>query len=196
MTAASPPIIRPFPEGGVARVHFIIGRSGGKTPRVPQAKLEEAIRDIATRWIDRFETCSPATRPSKICVDKAYPGSLHAGRSRWPISPISLACAAGEPIRIAFYHAGRARAGILSLKIFHAGEPAVAVAPRAASGKSRLQRHQRTDLRHRRAGCRGRPAPRRAARHGTRGHRDGRVLDLDTLRRRCWRRPSSPPSTA
>ena len=29
-----------FPEGGLARVHFIIGRSGGKTPRIAQGKLE------------------------------------------------------------------------------------------------------------------------------------------------------------
>ena len=29
-----------FPEGGLARVHFIIGRSGGKTPKVEQATLE------------------------------------------------------------------------------------------------------------------------------------------------------------
>ena len=38
-----------FPEGGLARVHFIIGRTSGKTPRVAQAKLEDAVRDIVTR---------------------------------------------------------------------------------------------------------------------------------------------------
>ena len=32
-----------FPEGGVARVHIIIGRSEGKTPRIPQPKLEQAV---------------------------------------------------------------------------------------------------------------------------------------------------------
>src|SRR5690606_40553012 len=49
-----------FPEGGLARVHFIIGRSGGKTPRIPQGKLEQAVREIATRWTDRFEALSNA----------------------------------------------------------------------------------------------------------------------------------------
>ena len=29
-----------FPEGGLTRVHFIIGRSGGKTPKVEQAAIE------------------------------------------------------------------------------------------------------------------------------------------------------------
>src|SRR5690606_2889506 len=33
-----------FPEGNVARVHIIIGRQAGRTPRVPPAKLQEAIR--------------------------------------------------------------------------------------------------------------------------------------------------------
>ena len=48
-----------FPEGGVARVHFIIGRSGGKTPRVPQAKLEETIRALAARWDASTEDGGP-----------------------------------------------------------------------------------------------------------------------------------------
>ena len=41
-----------FPEGGLARVHFIIGRSGGKTPKVEQAAIEAAIRDIVRTWED------------------------------------------------------------------------------------------------------------------------------------------------
>src|SRR5262249_6767784 len=41
-----------FPEGSLARVHFIIGRSGGKTPKVDQAEIEAAIRDIVRTWED------------------------------------------------------------------------------------------------------------------------------------------------
>src|SRR5690606_1642655 len=41
-----------FPEGTLARVHFIIGRSGGKTPRVDPAALEAAIRAIVRTWED------------------------------------------------------------------------------------------------------------------------------------------------
>ncbi len=36
-------LLSAFPEGGVARVHFIIGRRGGKTPRVPQTRLEARV---------------------------------------------------------------------------------------------------------------------------------------------------------
>jgi glutamate dehydrogenase len=41
-----------FPEGGLARVHFIIGRSGGKTPTPSVAELEEAVRKIVRTWDD------------------------------------------------------------------------------------------------------------------------------------------------
>ena len=42
-----------FPEGGLARVHFIIGRSGGKTPKIDQQTLEAAVRDIVRTWRTR-----------------------------------------------------------------------------------------------------------------------------------------------
>lgn len=64
-----------FPEGGVARVHFIIGRSGGKTPRIPQAKLEQTIREITARWDDRFEVLAGPKAP-KISVDQAFQDSF------------------------------------------------------------------------------------------------------------------------
>ena len=41
-----------FPDGPLVRVHFIIGRSGGKTPEVPRERLEEEISDIIRSWTD------------------------------------------------------------------------------------------------------------------------------------------------
>src|SRR3546814_13194627 len=38
-----------FPEGNVARVHIIIGRQADRTPRIPSATLEEAIRSEERR---------------------------------------------------------------------------------------------------------------------------------------------------
>ncbi len=43
-----------FPEGSLTRVHFIIGRSGGKTPKVSPATLEAAVRDIVRTWEDEL----------------------------------------------------------------------------------------------------------------------------------------------
>jgi glutamate dehydrogenase len=41
-----------FPEGSLARVHFIIGRRGGATPDPGQAALEAAVEEIVTDWED------------------------------------------------------------------------------------------------------------------------------------------------
>ncbi|TAU91032.1 NAD-glutamate dehydrogenase [Rhizobium leguminosarum] len=108
-----------FPEGGVARVHFIIGRSGGKTPRIPQAKLEQVIREITARWDDRFEALAGAKAP-KISVDQAFQDSFTPEETVADLADIG-ACAAGEPLRIQFYHRREEHGRTLSLKIFHAG---------------------------------------------------------------------------
>ena len=41
-----------FPEGALARVHFIIGRAGGETPNPDQATLEAVVEEIVTDWED------------------------------------------------------------------------------------------------------------------------------------------------
>jgi glutamate dehydrogenase len=48
-----------FPEGVLARVHFIIGRSGGATPQSDRATLEAAIAAIVRTW---NETLAEALR--------------------------------------------------------------------------------------------------------------------------------------
>ncbi|HVT54444.1 MAG TPA: NAD-glutamate dehydrogenase, partial [Xanthobacteraceae bacterium] len=44
-----------FPDGPLARVHFIIGRDEGKTPDPDRATLEAAVEEIVTNWNDDFE---------------------------------------------------------------------------------------------------------------------------------------------
>ncbi len=41
-----------FPEGPLVRVHFIIGRDAGATPRPTRAELEETIGSIIRTWTD------------------------------------------------------------------------------------------------------------------------------------------------
>jgi glutamate dehydrogenase len=41
-----------LPEGGIARVHFIIGRSEGETPDPDRATLEQAVGAIVRTWSD------------------------------------------------------------------------------------------------------------------------------------------------
>ncbi|MCJ9669153.1 MULTISPECIES: NAD-glutamate dehydrogenase [unclassified Neorhizobium] len=105
-----------FPEGGVARVHMIIGRRGGKTPRIAQAKLEEAIRLIATPWEDRFAAL--AEKGPRLTVTQAFQEAFSPEETFADLPDIA-ACAAGETIRIAFYRRPGDPASTVSLKIFH-----------------------------------------------------------------------------
>jgi glutamate dehydrogenase len=43
-----------FPEGSLARVHYIIGRSEGETPVIERATLEAEISAIAATWGDKL----------------------------------------------------------------------------------------------------------------------------------------------
>ena len=55
-----------FPEGPLVRVHFIIGRSGGPTPQIDRAALEQAVRDIVRTWSDAFaDALASAYAPGK-----------------------------------------------------------------------------------------------------------------------------------
>ena len=45
-----------YPEGSLARVHFIIGRYEGETPQVDRADLETAVADMIRTWEDGLES--------------------------------------------------------------------------------------------------------------------------------------------
>ena len=112
-----------FPEGGLARVHFIIGRSGGKTPRIPQARHEEAVRGIVTRWNDRFDLLARQDGVG-LEVSAAYQ-SVFPPAEAYGDLPDIVAVRPDDPIRISFYHYPREirRDDTVELKIFHAGAP-------------------------------------------------------------------------
>ena len=50
-----------FPEGSLARVHYIIGRYEGKTPVVERATLEAEISAIAATWGDKLKAALAAS---------------------------------------------------------------------------------------------------------------------------------------
>lgn len=105
-----------FPEGSVARIHFIIGRAGGKTPVVAQSTLEKEITEIAARWIDQYETLLPADMPL-LDADKAYQEAFTPHEAITDLPDI-IGAANGEPARIEFYTPTTLTPGTLSLKIF------------------------------------------------------------------------------
>ena len=110
-----------FPEGGVARVHFIIGRSEGKTPQIPQEQLERDIRSIVTRWEDQFRALG-GNNAARMSVSQSYKERFRPEEALADLDNI-LACKRPHAIRIAFYRGEGTPDDHLALKIFHAGEP-------------------------------------------------------------------------
>ncbi|RWF70154.1 MAG: NAD-glutamate dehydrogenase, partial [Mesorhizobium sp.] len=117
-----------FPEGGLARVHFIIGRSGGKTPKVEPATIEAAIRDIVRTWDDALREAvsesgadatltAIASRFSESYRDSFSPAVALADAGR--IARIDAA----NPIAIDYYRHADQKPHQAALKIYHHGSP-------------------------------------------------------------------------
>lgn len=109
-----------FPEGGVARVHIIIGRREGATPDIPQATLEEAVRQITARWTDRFAALAGADAPS-LDVGQAFQEAFTPEEAVSDLKHIK-ACIAGAPLSLEFHQVSGEHGSLLYLKIFHAGD--------------------------------------------------------------------------
>jgi len=117
-----------FPEGTLARVHLIIGRRGGETPRPAQEEIEAQLRAIIRTWEDAIrEAVSEAQAdPDLAAIAMRMPDSY-----RNSFAPdVALADAAhigrvsvDEPIVIHFYPVPEREGGAARLKIFHLAEP-------------------------------------------------------------------------
>ena len=117
-----------FPDNNLARVHFIIGRSGGKTPKVETGALEAAVRDIVRTWEDAIaetaETLSIEDEFAAIAsrFPESYRGSfdvaeaLHDARRAASVDR-------DNPIAIDYYRKGDQPPEQAALKIHHFGEP-------------------------------------------------------------------------
>ena len=110
-----------FPEGAVVRVHFIIGRAEGTTPRIAQETLERDIREIVTRWEDRFAAIRPPDGPNLI-ASEAYREHFAPEEAVADLS-VMQACAKSESIRIEFFRRADEAPHEISVKIFHPDRP-------------------------------------------------------------------------
>jgi len=117
-----------FPEGGLARVHFIIGRSAGKTPKVEPRVIEHAIRDIARTWEDSLrEAAADAGADLALLTVAArlpvsYRGSFTASEALADARRIAVV-GPDRPIIIDYYRHGEQTPAQASLKIYHHAGP-------------------------------------------------------------------------
>ncbi len=117
-----------FPDSGLARVHFIIGRSGGKTPKVDPAELEAGVRDIVRTWDDAIadtaETLAIEDEFAAIALrfPESYRGSFSAAEALHDARRVA-AVSADRPIAIDYYRQKDQAPQKAALKIHHFGRP-------------------------------------------------------------------------
>ncbi len=117
-----------FPEGSLARVHFIIGRSGGKTPKPDGEALEEAVREIVRTWDDALREAIAETEAEPEIAEAAsgFPQSYRNGfspRTALRDARRVLKVSAETPVAIEFFRDDEHTETHCGLKIFHHGAP-------------------------------------------------------------------------
>ena len=117
-----------FPEGTLARVHFIIGRRGGKTPKPRQDRLEAAIRGVVRTWEDTIrEAVTDAQADPRLAevamrLPESYRNSFSPETALEDAACIE-SVTAENPIAIEFNALDTHPGAGAGLKIYHLHEP-------------------------------------------------------------------------
>ena len=109
-----------FPEGNMARVHFIIGRSEGETPKPAQSELEAEVGKITRTWDDDLRAALGSATAGHF--EGAFPAAYqYAFSGAHAVEDIARLDAMGEAenISISFSRdAGHCRTGCHCWKIW------------------------------------------------------------------------------
>ncbi|MEX1179209.1 MAG: NAD-glutamate dehydrogenase [Cucumibacter sp.] len=113
-----------FPEGELVRVHFIIGRNGGATPRPGRAELEAHVIDLTRSFGDRLLARAPDPASVAAYADAFTRAYQEAFTYEQALDDIARFEALADDGDIAL-HLGRhaRRDNALSLKIYHLKSP-------------------------------------------------------------------------
>ena len=118
-----------FPEGSLARVHFIIGRREGKTPQPKQSRLEADIEAITQTWEDHFleelmaDGISPATRALRDAdFPETYRDTVLPAQAVQDLQRIAR-LSASNPIDVDFFRPTGKSHKEAGLRIYHYGSP-------------------------------------------------------------------------
>jgi glutamate dehydrogenase len=121
-----------FPEGPLVRVHFIIGRSGGTTPEVSRATLENEVAAIVRSWTDGLGQALTLVNPPAKAGEllNRYRDAFSAGFQE----AYSPAIAAGDirmieglteqrPLGVDFHHRLEEEQRAVGLKVWSLARP-------------------------------------------------------------------------
>jgi len=110
-----------FPEGDLVRVHFIIGRNGGATPRPKRDDLEDAVTELTLRFGDKLAALTDdqgLIEPYRDAFSAGYQARNTPAEALADIGIIN-----GLPDERAIALKLGARDGALGLKVYHRGAP-------------------------------------------------------------------------
>src|SRR5690606_34029196 len=117
-----------FLDGPLTRVHFIIGRSEGKTPRIAPTEMENAIRALIRTWDDALSEAIESTDVDKATatiasqLPESYRNSFDAETALVDAANVNK-LSAESPILIDFYRRPDHGPQQAALKIFHCSAP-------------------------------------------------------------------------
>jgi glutamate dehydrogenase len=121
-----------FPEGPLARVHFIIGRSSGETPDIDRATLEKAVTEIVRTWSDSLAVAlgSAFPRDKADVLARKYRNAFSEGyRALYPpataVDDLKLieSLTAEHPLGVVFYRRAEQKNTAIGLKVWTFGRP-------------------------------------------------------------------------
>jgi len=121
-----------FPEGGLARVHFIIGRDGGETPNPDRETLEKAVGAIVRTWTDALGAALTGTQaPGRAQTlfaryrDAFSVGYREAFSPDEAVEDIALleGLSAERPLGVEFYQRGGDQDPCVGLKVWNHDRP-------------------------------------------------------------------------
>ncbi|MBX9830256.1 MAG: NAD-glutamate dehydrogenase, partial [Xanthobacteraceae bacterium] len=121
-----------FPEAGITRVHFIIGRSGGETPDLDRATLEQAVGAIVRTWSDALGAALAETQePGRARALFDRYGNAFSEGYREAYSPgdaiedihVIEGLSADRPLGVEFYSRSEDAKPCVGLKVWSHGKP-------------------------------------------------------------------------
>ena len=121
-----------FPEGPLARVHFIIGRTDGPTPDVDRAAMEKAVTEIVRTWSDTLAVAlaSVFPRDKADVLARKYRAAFSDGyREAYPpsvaVDDLKLieTLSAERPLGVVFHPRAEYGNKAIGLKVWSFGRP-------------------------------------------------------------------------
>jgi len=117
-----------YPDGPLARTHFIIGRDVGETPDVPRSALESGIAAIVRNWADELRAAGASSDHPGVTVERyldafgpGYRAAYGASTALVDIAVIEgLGVEGGRAVRVAPH---KGAVNLASLKLYTRNAP-------------------------------------------------------------------------